>query len=167
MLPAEHRKSARWFFVAGLLSGLAAAIMGLVIAIHSAPLVRDANKVSDAIVAALGPALAQLPPGERRATFVKTRMSSQVMERLHRAYPALNLLPWEQRPPDAGCLPSHSGTTPVAPCMRPDFVVADVAAFPLWRCAVVVVATSNSTGQITVVNIAGRWRVLAEASLVI
>lgn len=140
----------------------------LYISLQIAPLVVDHEQVSAVLATVL-----EEPISERHATnagllYVRSDSGGlELVTTLRDKYPHLNIAPWAERPEDLGCQSARSSVAVLAPCERDDYVAAELLSFPLWRTALVSVGTFNTGGQVILVHVAGRWRVIADHRFVI
>jgi hypothetical protein len=88
------------------------------------------------------------------------------LPKLQHEYPAIRLMPWATRPEDHGC-ESRPGIIVTAPCLRDDFVSAELVSFPMPRTAIASIDTSNSGGQLILFKLGAHWYIVIDHFYVI
>ena len=148
--------------VGAFIGGAVTTLFAIYIALQLAPPVISAIEADDAVAVALRTRLSGFSPG----SVVYLRASPALLPKLQHEYPALRLMPWATRPDDHGCDP-RAGIVVLAPCLRDDFVRAELASFPMPRTAIVSIGTSNSGGQLILFRLGARWYIVVDHSFVI
>jgi hypothetical protein len=116
---------------------------------------------------ALQEALAQqlnAAPTAQQALYIKSDLKT-LIGGLQARFPKRQILPWSQRPQDAGCEENNEHV--MAPCARNDYISVDSAVFPLWRTALVSISTANSGSQVLLIKFGGSWRIVSTRGFVI
>jgi hypothetical protein len=107
--------------VGAFIGGAVTALFAIYVALRLAPLGISAIDVDDALAVAMRRPLSQFPPG----SVVYLRGSPTLLPKLQHEYRAIRLMPWATRPEDHGC-DSRPGIIVTAPCLRNDFVSAEL-----------------------------------------
>jgi hypothetical protein len=139
------------------IAGAATALVALYAALRFAPFGISASDADSALTIALRSRLQSFPAG----SVVYLKGPAAVPHDLQLEYPTLRLVPWDTRPEDHGC-DARPGILVIAPCLRNDFVSAELMSFPVAYTAIVSVTTSNSGGQLILIKLGARWHVLID-----
>jgi hypothetical protein len=141
---------------------VASALFAVYLALRLAPFEVSANDIDDAL------AMATTRPLSRFSaeSVVYLKASPTLVPKLQREHPAIRLMPWTARPDDHGC-DAKPGTVVMAPCLRADFVSAEIVSFPTSQTAIAAVGTSNSGGQLILLKIGGHWHIVIDHSYVL
>ena len=145
-------------------AGVATALLALYVALCTAPGIVEANDVADALAVVAGPSLARFRTGS--VVYVKALAGPDLFGKLQSTHPSLRFKSFSERPEDKGC-ESTGDSVPMAPCERDDFVKLEVLVAPTPRTMLVAFGTSNTYGQVLLVKLWGRWRMLVDRSFVI
>jgi hypothetical protein len=116
---------------------------------------------------ALQEALAQqlnAAPTAQQALYIKSDLKT-LIGGLQARFPKRQILPWSQRPQDAGCEENNEHV--MGPCARNDYISVDSAVFPLWRTALVSISTANSGSQVLLIKFGGSWRIVSTRGFVV
>ena len=89
-----------------------------------------------------------------------------LLEKLQPKYPSLRLMSYSARPEDNGCKADRSSLA-TTPCERDDFVKLEVLSSPTRGTMLVAVGTSTRFGQLLLLKLLGRWRVIVDRSYVV
>jgi len=144
-------------FVAGIATGL----LGLYVALKAAPGVILAEDMIDALAVVADRALPRFPNGS--VVYVKSSLGPVLLQKLQATHSSLKLMSFSERPQEDACT-MGGNATPSAPCAQDDFVKLEVLSSPTQRTMLVAVGTSSTFGQVLLVKIWGRWRVLVNRS---
>lgn len=150
--------------LAAFIAGAAAAILAVYVALQGAPGVIPAADEIEALAVVADRSLSRFPAGA--AVYVKSSVGPALLEGLQRRHPSLKLRPFTARPEDNGCASDQSPSA--APrCERDDFLKLEVLSSPAQRTMLVAFGTSNTFGQVLLLNLWGGWRVLVLRSYVV
>jgi len=145
--------------ITAFIVGVAATLLALYIALRFAPDSIMADDMVDALSVVASAPLAHFPRGS--TVYIKTDLGPALLERLHSQYPSLRLLSYSLRPEDSDCTSGRSAT-PARPCERNDFIKLEALTAPTHRTMLVAFATFDSFGQVFLIKLWGRWRVLVD-----
>jgi len=140
-------------------AGAITVLLALYVALRMAPGVITANDMMEALVVVADPPLARFPNGS--VVYVQSAVGPMLLERLHVRHPTLRLLSFAARPEEHGCQDDRSSVSS-GECQRDDFVKLEVLSSPTPRTMLVAIGTSRTFGQVLLLNIGGRWRVLVD-----
>jgi hypothetical protein len=132
--------------VGAFIAGAVAAAVALYVALCTAPGVIMADDIVDALVVVSNAPLSGFSPGS--VVYVKSSVGPLLFEKLQPKYPALTLKSYSERPESA----------------RADFVKLEVLSAPTRGTMLVAVGTSNAFGQLLLVKLLGKWRVIVDRS---
>jgi hypothetical protein len=150
--------------ISAFIAGAATALLALYVALRTAPIVIMAQDMVDALVVAADRPLSQFPGGS--VVYVKSSLGPLLLEDLQRRHPSLTLRPYAERPEDKGCDAKPGAGRPLLPCERDDFLKLEVFSSPTRGTMLVGVGTSNTFGQLLLLKLWGRWRVLVDRTAV-
>jgi len=147
--------------IGAFVAGVAAALLALYVALRTAPGVIMADDMVDALTVVANDSLAQFPQGS--VVYVRSSVDPALLEKLQATHPSLRLMSFSERPSDNDCAASES-SIPAVPCERDDFLKLEVLSAPTHGTMLVAVGTSKSFGQVLLLRLLGRWRVLVKRS---
>ena len=146
------------------ITGVATALLALYVALRAAPGVIMADDMADALTVVADLSLSRFPGGS--VVYVKSSLGVILLERLQSSHRSLKVMPFSARPDDSGCAPNPN-STPLVSCERDDFLKLEVLSSITPRTMLVAVGTSSTFGQILLLKLWGRWRVLVNRSYVV
>jgi hypothetical protein len=132
--------------VGAFIAGVVAAAIALYIALWTAPGVIMADDMVEALVVVAETPLSRFPRGS--VVYLKSSLGPLLFEKLQPKYPALTLKSYSERPEGA----------------RADFVKLEVLSSPTRGTMLVAVGTANAFGQLLLLKILGKWRVIVARS---
>jgi len=144
-------------FIAGIATGL----LALYLALRTAPGVILAEDMVDTLTVVADGSLPRFPSGS--VVYVKSPLGPVLLQKLQATHGSLKLVSFAARPEEEACAAARN-TTPTVPCERDDFLKLEVLASPTWHTMLIAVGTSSTFGQVLLVKIWGRWRVLVNRS---
>jgi len=147
--------------ISAFVAGIATGFLALYVALTAAPGVILAEDMIDALTVVADRVLPRFPNGS--VVYVKSSLGPVLLQKLQAAHSSLRLMSFSERPQEGACT-MGGNTTPSAPCERDDFVKLEVLSSPTQRTMLVAVGTSSTYGQVLLVKIWGRWRVLVNRS---
>lgn len=150
--------------IGAFIAGGAAALLALYVALRTGPGVIMANDMVEAMVVVAHAPLSRFPRGS--LVYVKNSVGPMLLEKLQSEYPSLKLMSYSARPEDNGCK-SDRGAIVMGACERDDFVKLEVLSSPTRGTMLVAVGTYNTFGQVLLLKLLGKWRVVVDRSYVI
>ena len=147
--------------IGAFVAGVATALLTLYVALRAAPGVIMADDMVDALTAVANDSLSDFSRGS--VVYVKSSLGPALLEKLQATHPSLRLMSYSERPEDDGCRPDGNAI-PAGPCERNDFLKLEVLSAPTRGTMLVAVGTSNTFGQVLLLKLLGRWRVLVKRS---
>lgn len=150
--------------VGTFIAGSAAALLALYVALRTAPGVIMIDDMVDAMAVVADAPLSRFPRGS--VVYVKSSVGPVLLERLQPKYPSLKLTSYSARPEDNGCKVERNSLA-TAPCERDDFVKLEVLSSLTSGSMLVAVGTSNTFGQLLLLKLFGKWRVIVDRSYVV
>jgi len=144
--------------LSAFVAGVAVTLLTLYMALRTAPGVIMADDMVDALTVVAATPLSRFPPGA--AVYVKSSVGPLLLEKLQRSSPALRLASYAERPAD-NCTPRSSAALS---CERDDFLKLEVLSSPTRFTMLVAVGTSRAYGQVLLLRVLGRWRVVVDHS---
>jgi len=150
--------------IGAFVAGIAIALLALYVALRTAPGVIMADDMVDALTVVANDSLSNFSKGS--VVYVKSSVGPALLEKLQATHPWLRLISYSERPADNGCAPGGN-LIPTAPCERNDFLKLEVLSAPTRGTMLVAVGTSNTFGQVLLLKLLGRWRVLVKRSYVV
>jgi hypothetical protein len=146
------------------IAGGAAALLALYVALRMAPGVIMADDMVDAMMVVADAPLSRFPRGS--IVYLKSSVGPMLLEKLRPKYPTLKLVSYSARPEDSGCV-SDGSSLSKAPCERDDFIKLEVLSSPTRGSMLVAVGTSKTFGQLLLLKVLGKWRVIVDRSYVV
>ena len=150
--------------IGAFIAGGAVVLLGLYVALRTAPGVIMADDMVDGMVVVADAPLSRFPRGS--VVYVKSSVGPVLLEKLQPRYPSLKLMSYSARPEDNGCT-ADSSSLAIIPCERDDFVKLEVLSSPTRGTMLVAVGTSTRFGQSLLLKLLGRWRVIVDRSYVV
>jgi hypothetical protein len=150
--------------IGAFVAGVATALLTLYVALRTAPGVIMADDMVDALTAVANDSLANFSQGS--VVYVRSSVGPTLLERLQATHPSLRLISYSERPADDGCAPGGNSIA-MSPCERNDFLKLEVLSAPTRGTMLVAVGTANTFGQVFLLKLLGRWRVLVKRSYVV
>jgi hypothetical protein len=147
--------------ISAFAAGAATALLALYVALRTAPGVIMADDMVAALTVVANSSLSQFPKGS--VVYVKSSVGTALLEKLQATHPSLRLMSFSARPGDNGCT-AEGNSAPAVACGRDDFLKLEVLSAPTQGTMLVAVGTSNSYGQVLLLKLWGRWRVLVKRS---
>src|SRR2546421_12762247 len=126
--------------IGAFIAGGAVALLGLYVALRTAPGVIMAADMVDAMVVVADAPLSRFPRGS--GVYLKSSVGPMLLERLQPKYPSLKLMSYSARPEDTGCRAGRRSSAPT-PCERDDFVKLEVLSSPTRRTMWAALRTST------------------------
>jgi hypothetical protein len=123
-----------------------------------------ADDMVDALTAVANDPLSNFSKGS--VVYVKSSVGPILLEKLQATHPSLRLISYSERPADDACAP-HGNSIATGPCERNDFLKLEVLSAPTRGTMLVAVGTANTFGQVLLLKLLGRWRVLVKRSYVV
>src|SRR5437763_9319993 len=145
-------------------AGGAVALLGLYVALRTAAGVIMAADMVDGMVVVADSPLSRFP--RVSVVYVKSSVGPMLLEKLQPKNPSLRLMSYWARPEDNGCKADRSSLA-TTPCERDDFVKLEVLSSPTRGTMLVAVGTSTTFGQLLLLKLLGRWRVIVDRSYVV
>ncbi len=156
-VPAETASRAA-IAVSAFVAGAVSALLALYVMFRDAPGVIMADDMVGALVVAAERPLARFPRGS--VVYVKSAVGAVLLETLQRQHPALTLRPYSERTGDR-CTDQDPANSA---CERDDFLKLEVLSSPTRGTLLIATGTSRAFGQLILIHLLGRWRVLIERS---
>jgi len=123
-----------------------------------------ADDMVDALTAVANDSLSNFSTGS--VVYVKSSVGPTLLERLQATHPSLRLISYSERPADDACA-RRGNSIATGPCERNDFLKLEVLSAPTRGTMLVAVETANTFGQVLLLKLLGRWRVLVKRSYVV
>jgi len=142
--------------VGAFTAGAASTLLVLYLMFRAAPGVIMADDMVGALAVAADRSLSQFPRGS--VVYVKSTVGAMLLDTLRLQHPTLTLRPYSERPADL-CAGQDAR---FSDCERDDFLKLEVLSSPTRGTLLIALGTSRVFGQMILINVLGRWRVLAE-----
>jgi hypothetical protein len=142
-------------------AGVAVTLLAVYLALRAAPGVIMADDMIGALTVVANDSLAHFPTGS--VVYIKSSVGPTLLEKLQATHRSLRLLSFSERPADNGCAMGGNSVS-MGPCARNDFLKLEVLSAPTRGTMLVAVGTSNTFGQVLLLKIWDRWRVLVTRS---
>jgi hypothetical protein len=150
--------------ISAFVAGAATALLVLYVALRTAPGVIMADDMIEALTVVANGSLTQFPKGS--VVYVKSAVGTSLLDRLQSAHPSLRLMSFSERPADTACVPRGTSIS-TGPCERNDFLKLEVLSAPTRGTMLVAVGTSNTFGQVLLLKLWAKWRVLVTRAYVV
>jgi hypothetical protein len=150
--------------ISAFVAGAATALLTLYVALSTAPGVIMADDMVDALTVVANGSLSHFSKGS--VVYVKSSVGTSLIDKLQASHPSLRLMSFSERPADNGCAAGAS-SNPMAQCERNDFLKLEALSAPTRGTMLVAVGTSSTFGQVLLLKLWGRWRVLMQRTYVV
>ena len=155
---AERRFSRAAIALSAFITGAATVLLALYVMVRAAPGVIMADDMVDASVIAADRPLSRYPRGS--VVYVKSSVGPMLLEALRHKHPALTLRPYSERAENR----CHDPDPPSSACERDDYLKLEVLSAPTRGTLLIAIGTSNTFGQMLLIDVFGHWHVLIERS---
>jgi len=142
---------------AAFVAGAAAVLLALYVALRTAPGAIMADDLAEVLAVVAEERLARFPRGA--VVYVKSAAGPQLLQRLQPRYPWLTLTSYSARSESARCLEE---SLPAERCEPDVYLKLEVLAAPTRSSMLVAAATADTYGDVLLVRLFGRWRVIVD-----